>query len=140
MRSHRKRSKKKKCNVTLEKSSNQYSETIRLLRKDNARLRRQLREALEKIPKPEITFPVAVRIGRWVKIKSTTSLTPGKVLQFSDDDEYRDVILEKKGLSVVMQSLRDGKTGTLSIYDAKANWKINTRACLSHLVQLWKER
>ena len=39
-----------------------------------------------------------------------------------------------------MQSLRDGKIGELSIYDAKANWKINTRVCLSYLVQLWKER
>ena len=75
-----------------------------------------------------------------MKIGSTVSLTPGKVLQFNDDDEYRDVILEKKGASVTMQSLRDGKTGELSIYDAKANWKINNRVCLPHLVQLWKER
>ncbi len=136
MRAYRKRVAATR-NVTIDPAA---QETIALLRKDNARLRRLLAEAQAQLPEPKVTFPIKVAVGRWLKIKSTTSLRPGAVIRLLDDEQADHLVLEKDGRTLRTQSLRDGTIGTLSIYDAKANWKLNSRASVPRLLQQWEER
>ena len=87
----------------------------------------------------EITFPITVKGGPWQKIKSTTALQPGRLIRINAVDTG-SIILEKKGKTLQVQDLHDGSIGPLSIYDAKANWEMNTRAGVPRLVKAWRER
>lgn len=134
MRAYRRRVAEKR-NVT---PGGEPPEPSAALREENRRLRRLLAEAQQQIPDAEVTFPIAVTIGRWVKISSTSALRPGVIIRPRDDEESDHLVLEKTGHVLQLQALQDGTVGTLSIYDAKANWKSNTRACLPKLLKKWR--
>lgn len=120
-------------------SSAEADETIALLRKQLARqqalLSRQSDQIAAQEP-PDITFPVTIKGGRWLKIKSTSELRPGVIIRLFDS-EGADVILAKSERVLTLQDLRDGRIGDLSIYDAKANWKRNSRNMSGDLVKQW---
>jgi len=135
MRAYRRRAAAKR-NVTPEDAQ----ETIKALRQENAHLKRLLAEAREQIPEAPVTFPITVAGGRWVTISSTSALRPGFVIRCRGDEESDHLILEKIGKSLQLQALQDGTIGTLSAYDAKANWKFNTRASVPGLLRKWREK
>ena len=134
MRAYRKRAADKR-NVT---PDSETQETIALLRRQVARQQVLLSRQADQIPKPEFKpeFPITIEGGRWLKITSTTTITPGSIIRLFDGPSA-DVVLAKEGRVLITQDLQNGHIGELSIYDAKDRWKRNSKVRRGDLVKHW---
>lgn len=56
------------------------------------------------------------------------------------EDRQIALCVRTKDTNGIITLIGDGTTGTLSIYDAKANWKRNTRAWVPKLLKKWREK
>lgn len=130
MRAYRKRAAEKR-NVT---PDSEAQETIALLRKQVARQQVLLSKQADQITEPE--FPITIEGGRWLKITSTTTITPGSVIRLFDGPSA-DVVLAKEGRVLTTQDLQSGRIGELSIYDAKDRWRRNSKVRRGDLVKHW---